>query len=187
MRNPSTTLARAVAQATLAATLSAVLALATPGSSRAQVLRDSRVPDSTSTFSLAGPRFGVSILTGAMRSKLADRGINVGPVISQFGWQLERQFLSSPGGLTAVTEWIFLVGGLDQGAFLPSMNWLVGVRTPNGTEFGIGPNVSPAGFALVVAAGVTYRSGALNIPVNVALVPSKEGVRVGLMTGFTMR
>ena len=72
-----------------------------------------------------------------------------------------------------VTQRIFglapWVGGLEQGTFLPSLSWLVGVRSQNGTEFGVGPNVSPAGFSLVVASGVTFRSGALNVPINLAL------------------
>ena len=167
--------------------LAALMGAALPGTPLAQVTRDERLPDSTSQFSLAGPRFGVTILTQGMRDKLSARGISVGPVISQFGWQIERQFLGTPGGLTAISEVILLVGGLDQGAFLPSLNWLVGMRGPGGTEFGIGPNITPVGTALVIAAGFTYRSGALNIPFNVAVVPSKEGVRIGILTGFTMR
>jgi hypothetical protein len=54
-------------------------------------------------------------------------------------------------------------------------------------EFGIGPNATPAGLALAVAAGVTYSTGALNVPINVAVVPSKAGVRVSVLTGFNMR
>jgi hypothetical protein len=34
---------------------------------------------------------------------------------------------------------------------------------------------------------MTFRSGALNVPLNVAVVPSKAGVRVSLLTGFNMR
>jgi hypothetical protein len=47
--------------------------------------------------------------------------------------------------------------------------------------------VTPAGVALAAAAGVTFRSGALNVPVNLAIVPSKSGVRVSVLTGFNMR
>ena len=39
---------------------------------------------------------------------------------------------------------------------------------------------------LVIAAGVTVRSGALNIPVNVAVATSKHGPRVTLLTGFNI-
>ena len=167
--------------------VAALIGLASPIATRAQAPGDFRVPDSTTGLGLSGPRFGVTFLTAEMRQKLTDRQISVGPVISQFGWQFEKQFLGSPGGLTAVSEWVVLVGGLESGAFLPSLSWLVGMRTPGGTEFGIGPNLSAAGSALVIAIGMTRRSGALNIPVNLAIVPSKEGVRIGVLTGFTMR
>jgi hypothetical protein len=41
--------------------------------------------------------------------------------------------------------------------------------------------------ALAVATGVTFKKGNLNVPVNVAVVPSRAGVRVSLLTGFNMR
>ena len=167
--------------------LSVLLSAAAPRLVLAQAPRDTRVPDATERIKLSGPRFGMTFLPPALRDSLSAHNVKVGPVISQFGWQFERQFLGNPGGLTAVSEWVLLVGGLEQGTFLPSLSWLVGVRGQNGTEFGVGPNVSPAGFSLVVASGVTFRSGALNVPINLALVPSQSGVRVGLLTGFTMR
>ena len=61
------------------------------------------------------------------------------------------------------------------------------MRTRGGTEFGVGPNVTPVGVALVIAAGMTMRAGALNIPINVAVVPSKSGTRVSVLTGFNRR
>lgn len=70
---------------------------------------------------------------------LAEREIVVRPYITQFGWQLERQFFTRSSGVTMVTEWIGLLGGLDQGVALPSLSWMVGVRTRDGAEFGIGP------------------------------------------------
>ena len=80
-----------------------------------------------------------------------------------------------------------LLGGLDQGVAIPSVSWLVGLRSRNGAEVGIGPNLTPAGAGLVLAAGVTMRAGALNVPLNIAVVPSKAGSRVTVLTGFTMR
>ncbi len=148
---------------------------------------DDRVPPSTSPLSLAGPRFGLTVIPERARTKLADRGIDVTNVFSQFGWQFERQFLGSAGALVAISELVVLVGGLDQGVFLPSASWLVGLRTPKGTEFGVGPNLTPAGVALAVAGGVTIRSDAINIPISLAVVPSATGVRVSLLTGFTKR
>ena len=78
--------------------------------------------------------------------------------ISQFGWQFEKQFYSKGSGVAAVNEWVLLVGGLDQGVMMPSASWMVGLSTREGTEFGVGPNVTPAGVALAFAAGVTHQS-----------------------------
>lgn len=134
---------------------------------------------------LSGPRFGVTFLTREMRDSIAVTfEENVSAVITQFGWQWERQFPNDGGGLTPVTEWILLVGGLEQGVFLPSLSWLVGLRSLGGTEFGVGPNLGPGGIGMVLAAGFTKTSGNLNIPFNVAVVPSREGLRVGVLAGF---
>ena len=135
---------------------------------------------------LSGPRFGVTLLTREMRDSLAAYDIKVGSVITQFGWQWERQFTGT-GSVTPVSEWVLLVGGLDQGEFLPSVSWLVGLRSRGGAELGVGPNVSAAGIGLVFAAGVTVTSGNINIPFNLAVVPTNEGVRVGILTGFNSR
>lgn len=138
-------------------------------------------------MSLSGPRFGVTVLSDGIVRKLKDDGISVAPVVSQFGWQFEKQWASSEGGPSAVTEWVVLFGGLDQGVVLPSLSWLAGMRTRSGTEFGVGPNVTPVGVALVIAAGMTLRAGALNIPFNVAVVPAKSGTRVSVLSGFNRR
>jgi hypothetical protein len=122
-----------------------------------------------------------------MTDQLAARGIDVGPAISQFGWQVEHQFFSGDTPVTMVTEWVMLMGGLEQGVALPSLNWLVGLRTRDGAEFGLGPNLTPAGTALVVAAGRTFRAGVVNVPVNVAIVPSRLGMRISVLTGFSLR
>lgn len=119
--------------------------------------------------------------------KLEERSIQVGPNISQFGWQFEKQFYTKDSGVTAVTEWVALLGGLEQSVAVPSLTWMVGMRTREGAEFGIGPNITPAGTALAVAAGMTFRAGVLNIPVNVAVVPSKSGTRVSVLSGFSLR
>jgi hypothetical protein len=139
------------------------------------------------TLSLSGPRIGLTLLSDGVVNELKTQGVDIRPTISQFGWQWERQFYSKQGGVTALNEWVFLLGGLDQGVAIPSLSWLVGLRTQEGAEFGVGPNVTPAGVALAVAAGVTIRTGAMNIPMNFAVVPTKAGTRVTLLTGFTLR
>jgi len=144
-------------------------------------------PGYTKTVSLSGPRFGLTALSPGVVDELHKRQIDVTSNISQFGWQFEKQFYSRGSGVAAVNEWVFLLGGLDQGVALPSLSWMVGLRTREGAEFGIGPNITPAGVALALAGGVTFRAGNLNVPMNVAVVPSKVGTRLSVLTGFNMR
>ncbi len=145
------------------------------------------LPPYAKTANLSGPRFGLTLLADGVIKKLDERDIHVGPHISQFGWQFEKQFYTRGSGVTMVTEWVALVGGLEQSVALPSLSWMVGARTRDGAEFGIGPNITPAGTALVLATGITFRAGAFNVPVNVAVVPSKSGSRVSVMSGFSLR
>jgi hypothetical protein len=167
----------------------AMAGLTTPAFAQSGPFAQSGVsaPPPTRELSLSGPRFGMTFLSDGVVQSLAERDLLVAPMISQFGWQFERQFYAKQGGVTALNEWVALVGGLDQGVVIPSVSWLVGVRAPEGAEFGVGPNITPAGVALAVSAGVTFRAGALNVPMNFAVVPTKAGVRVSMLTGFTMR
>lgn len=163
--------------------LSVTLLLLTFGEASAQDTQ--RPPD---TMSLSGPRAGVTFLSQGIRDKtLDDYDQELGPVISQFGWQFEKRFLSSETGATAVTEWVVLFGGADQGVFIPSLTWLLGMRTVGGIEFAAGPNLSPVGMAVAIAAGVTFRAGNLNVPLNVAVVPSASGARVSFLMGFNSK
>jgi hypothetical protein len=127
-------------------------------------------------------------MSSGVGRELDKRNIDVGSTISQFGWQWEKQFFTSESaGLTMVSEWVALGGGLEQNVLLPSVSWLIGLRTTNGVEFGMGPNLTPAGFALVLAGGMTFRTGLANVPLNVAVVPSKMGTRVSVLSGFSLR
>ena len=144
-------------------------------------------PPLAKTVNLSGPRFGMTALGPGVVEALEKRSITVGSNVSQFGWQFEKQFYAKESGLAAVNEWVVLVGGLEQGVVLPSLSWLVGLRTREGAEFGIGPNITPVGVSLVLAAGVTMRAGTMNVPLNVAVVPSNAGTRASIMSGFNMR
>ena len=148
---------------------------------------DSAFPPVTNTLSLAGPRFGITMLSDPIIAKLKERNIDVGSAISQFGWQFERAFYAKENGPTVLNEWVVLVGGLDQSVVIPSVSWLIGMRTKEGAEFGIGPNITPGGVALAVAAGVTFRAGIINVPLNFAVVPSKYGTRVSVLMGLMRR
>ncbi len=140
---------------------------------------------------LAGPRIGITHLSDGvirkLRGRYGSKFDDFVPVVSQFGWQWEKQIGGGDDSFVALSEWVLLVGGLDQGVFLPSLSWLVGIRSRGGVEFGVGPNVTPAGTAVAIAAGATLRAGALSFPLNLAVVPSKSGVRVSLLCGFTTR
>jgi len=144
-------------------------------------------PRPSKAIDLSGPRFGLTMLSPGTVNALKDRDLVLRPLISQFGFQFERRLYTSPTGMTALTEFVPLLSGLEQGVALPSLNWLVGVRSGSGAEFGIGPNITPVGVGLVVAAGVTIQQGALNIPLNFAVATSKSGARVSILTGFTIR
>lgn len=163
------------------------VSLAVPVGAQTQTPDVTIPPPPLKTVSLSGPRFGITALSQGIVDKLHERSIDVRPTITQFGWQFEKEFYSRDGGVAAMNEFVFLLGGLEQGVALPSLSWMVGLRAPSGAEFGIGPNVTPAGVALALAGGVTFRSGALNVPMTFALVPSKAGTRISMLTGFNLR
>ena len=174
--------------ARLSAITRVVALTAAVGATAAPTAADAQQPqDLVRQVNRSGPRFGVTFLSGSIVDTLRSRfDVDVSPVVTQFGWQFERQFASIEGGPVALNEWIFLIGGLDQGAALPSLTWLVGLRTPGNFELGIGPNATPAGVALAMSTGYTFRNGALAVPVNMAIVPSKYGIRASVLTGFNL-
>jgi hypothetical protein len=148
----------------------------------------SQTEESTESFPvfLTGPRLGVSIIGGSMANKLRkDYGAN--SFITQFGWQFEWRFFSIKNGPAGIVECIPLMGGLEQGLFLPSLTTPVGVRFRNGFEFGTGPSVSLTGFSIAVAVGYTFQAGHLSLPINFSVLPSKTGARFSLTFGFNMR
>ncbi len=135
---------------------------------------------------LSGPRVGFTVLTGKL-AKDAKEDYGVSPFLTQFGWQFETRIFTTSGGLSGLAEFVPLIGGLEQGKFIPSLSALVGLRGANGFEFGIGPNVSPAGAGLALALGTNFQMEGINFPVNVAAVPSKNGVRFSVLLGFNSR
>ena len=171
----------------VAATIYAGITLATLLTAAPAWSQTAVPPRPTREINLSGPRFGLTLLSPGTVQALKEREITVGSMVSQFGWQFEKRLYTGNDGITALMEWVPLISGLEQGVALPSLNWLVGIRTAGGAEFGIGPNVTPVGAGLVVAAGVTVRSGALNIPLNFAFASSKSGPRVSFLTGFNIR
>ena len=94
-------------------------------------------------LNLSGPRMGFTYFTGESASILQARessgGFNVNPLMFQFGYQFEVQYLNQ-GSFQALFEFIPLITGLDQGQFLPSISILNGMRSNiSGWELAFGP------------------------------------------------
>ena len=137
---------------------------------------------------LAGPRIGVTFLTPGFMSEELETSM-----ITQYGWQWESRFADN-GDVAGLVEWVVVVGGMERQMFLPSISSLVGVRTGEGMEFAVGPNLSATGINMVFTIGKNFKSGDLNFPVNLAFVPNgnvwgedeESGARISLMIGFNI-
>lgn len=190
----------------------------------------------TDQVRMDGPRMGATMFTGKtasiIQSPRSQGGYDAVPVMFQFGYQFEKQYLSS-GSFQALFEFVPMVTGLDQGLFIPSFTLMNGLRENRlGVEFAFGPsvtlstrakgfyteagswvtqsefqsnpglygNISPSfvdrldsrgdvhlSSSFIIAAGKTFRSGNLNIPVNVYFVPSGQGNRYGISFGYNIR
>ncbi len=136
---------------------------------------------------LSGPRLGFTVLTDGVLSRARDHVRDLNPFLTQFGWQFESRLFRLPNGTSGLVELVPLVGGLEQGQFIPSVSGLLGLRGPKGFEFGLGPNVTPLGADIVLALGTSFRSNGINFPVNLAVVPGHGGARISLLIGFNSR
>ncbi len=141
------------------------------------------------TVSLDGPRIGFTVLSPGVldHAHTYEYLHGISPFLTQFGWQFETRLFRMPSGVSGLAEFVPLVGGLEQGKFLPSVSGLLGIRGPKGFEFGLGPNLTPLGTNLVLALGTSFRSNGINFPVNLAVVPGNGGARVSLLFGFNAR
>ncbi len=181
---------------------------------------------------LSGPRSGFTYVMGEAGARLqANRdvgGYNSSPVLFQFGYQFEVQYLNE-GNYQALFEFLPTVSGFNQNVFIPSITIMNGFRNnKNGWEIAFGPTFglinkasgyfdgnndwhlesdwkgqmnskpnmvtridSRGGYELqagfIIAAGKTIKSGKLNIPLNVYVVPNKEGFRIGVSVGFNAK
>ena len=164
---------------------------------------------------LSGPRVGITFITEGQISDYINEGLDFDEdenkgygktgfsYTTQYGWQWETKF-SDGGNIVGIVEWVALIAGLERGMFLPSASSLVGIRNYKGFECAFGPNLSLSGIGMALALGYNFKSGNLNIPVNLAFVPSikKEGnyiyngndvdygystgSRISLIVGFNM-
>ena len=140
---------------------------------------------------LDGPRIGFTYVPEIEKFNLAekfnDSSLVPSPFITQFGWQFEWKYFETRGGSAGLFEVIPLIGGLDQGLVLPSLNFLTGFRSSDGFEIGGGPNFNLLGSGFTLAIGHTIASEHMNFPVNLALTKSRDGTRFTLLFGFTKR
>lgn len=188
---------------------------------------------------LNGPRMGLAYVMGEsgqiMREGKRTGGFDMYPLVYQFGYQQEIQYLSA-GDFQALFEFIGMIGGLEASHFIPSLAVMNGFRgSKTGWEFGFGPLFTidklAYGFydteelidnekswhlekdkrsikngyfpyqisqrmdsrgdaqlrtSMIFAAGKTFKSGYLNIPVNLYFVPRKTGSVAGVSFGFNI-
>jgi len=167
---------------------------------------------------LAGPRIGMTLITAGSTADFLHKGFDYvqyedeyenaehklgetgSAFTTQYGWQWESRFADGGGEVVGIVEWIALVAGMEQGKFLPSLTSVIGARTVNGLEIGVGPSLSLTGVGMVFAIGKNFQSGSLNMPVNLVFMPGKNtdsdingedytyssGARISLMVGFNL-
>jgi hypothetical protein len=141
---------------------------------------------------LGGPRLGLTFVTG--NSELWQRleENKMGRLLSQFGWHFEYQVIPEGGGPCFVVQTVPLVAGVEYGKLIPSCSLLMGIRFPNGIEFGLGPNLiitggdKPARTALVLGVGKSINYGGVSIPLNLVYATNPEGNRISFIFGYAI-
>ena len=132
---------------------------------------------------LAGPRLGFTFISAGPIADVLNEGFDndiemngsTGSAFTTlYGWQWESRFADGGGQVVGIVEWIVLVGGMEKGMFLPSASSIIGARMANGLEFGVGPNLSLSGIGMVFGLGYNFKSGNLNLPINISVIPGKS-------------
>ncbi|MBL7901423.1 MAG: hypothetical protein JNK73_05455 [Bacteroidia bacterium] len=130
----------------------------------------------------SGPRVGVTyICPGTTADYFEYKGKM--PITISFGWQFEKRLFTVEDGTSGLIEFVPLIGGINQGLFLPSANFLLGLRggSDRSWEFAIGPQFGmkadqnkhlQGAVGVVIAFGTSFKKGNVWFPVNIALVPS---------------
>jgi hypothetical protein len=156
-------------------------------------LKNVQQPLSFAERNLGGPRLGVTYIIGGGDGQLVDKmkKKGIGTTISQFGWHFEYQIIPEGGGPQFVIQAIPFLGGVEYGTVIPSLTVAMGIRLPDGFEFGMGPNVVATGekgvaTALVGAIGKSFNYGGVSIPINIAFATSPNGNRVSLVFGYAI-
>ena len=147
---------------------------------------------SLSKMNISGPRFGLTYVSpyggGSFSQQLKQHGIR--NVYSEFGWHFELKIAPEGNTPSFVIEFVPLIGAVEYAAPIPSVTIPMGIRLPNGFEFGIGPNVVLGNPSLtssvVLAVGKTFNYRGIGIPLNVALASGKGGYAVSFLAGYAL-
>jgi len=91
-----------------------------------------------------GPRVGIAYIGGELGERISDPesigGFGAKPVVSQFGYQFEAEYLSA-GDFHALVEGLVMLNGVEQQMFNPSFVFMNGFRSSkSGLEFAFGPS-----------------------------------------------
>ncbi len=138
---------------------------------------------------LGGPRLGVTYIP---ESALLDEleANDLGPLLSQFGWHFEYQIAPDAGGPAFVVQLIPMVTGVEYGKLIPHGTLAMGIRLPNGFEFGLGPNllVTPDSLhtSLVMGIGKTFNYSGVNLPINLVFATNPDGARLSFVFGYSI-
>tara|TARA_B100001142_G_C14225051_1_gene613123 strand:+ start:271 stop:834 length:564 start_codon:yes stop_codon:yes gene_type:complete len=161
---------------------------------------------------LSGPRIGLVYISSSPGASFLNGDLALGDIYelpedyndiakgaftSLYGWQWETRFADG-GSVTGIVEWVALIGGMERGKFLPSASSMVGARTSSGIEVAAGPTLSLIGLGMVIGVGYNFKSGNLNLPVNIAYIPGMNknqdeygiryhtGNRISITLGFNI-
>lgn len=124
-----------------------------------------------------GPRVGITYLGSGYSNHRIEEAFNrsrINQVTTQFGWQFETRFFTLENGGSGLIELVPMIGGLEQGLFIPSLTGMVGFRTHQGYELGMGPILSFGGVGVLFATGTSLKYGDVVFPINLAFLPSYQ-------------
>lgn len=137
-------------------------------------------------MNLSGPRVGFTYLSkGSIQEVKREEDIDVGSMITQFGWQFEKGIHIHEDAPMLVFEILALIGGLDQSVHTETVFSFMGIRSKGGSEFAFGPTWYQNTTAVGYSGGTIFKYHHINIPLNLIVVPSKSGTNISLLTGFS--
>jgi len=170
-----------------------LLAAGLAGLSTINVFAQAKIEEERYSFAernLGGPRIGISYVMGEGRLATELKKHGFGRLLSQFGWHFEYQVIPEGGGPQFVIQFVPLISGVEYSKIFPTATLAIGVRLPDGIEFGMGPNVLLSAnprTALTIAVGKSFNYGGVSIPINLALTTNPDGQRISLIFGYAIK